>query len=83
MQAVKDFGKKLEDEDQMAILCILSHGKEGTVFGYDEQEVKVKELSSYLNNTNCPQMKHKPKMLIIQACQGGMCSLYFLNIHLK
>ena len=61
----------LTDQDEMAVLCILSHGKESVIYGSDGKVVQAKELINQFSDRNCPQMKGKPKMVIIQACQGG------------
>ena len=61
----------------MAILCVLSHGKEGVIYGSDGHEVAIDGLERELNNDNCKVMVGKPKLVIIQACQG---SKFYLGI---
>ena len=60
----------------MAVLCILSHGGQGFICGSDGEELSMHSLSQYLDNKNCSAMANKPKLIIIQACQGSM---YFLQ----
>ena len=52
------------------VVCLLSHGGLGTVFGIDGKEVKVLDLQDAFNSQACPGLKDKPKVFIIQACQG-------------
>ena len=61
----------IEDDDQIAVLCILSHGEDGYVYGCDGNTVPVNEILQSLDNTRCVQMAGKPKIVIIQTCQGG------------
>ena len=68
---MKKFRDKLTEDDQIAVLCILSHGVERGVYGCDGELVPVAELIPELDNDGCPKMRGKPKIIIIQACQGG------------
>ena len=49
---------------------MLSHGKEGTVFGTDEKEVSLQELTQPFKSGAAPTLAGKPKLFFIQACQG-------------
>ena len=62
---------KLTEEDQLAVLCILSHGGDQTIYGTDGKSITVMELLKSFDNFNCVQMAGKPKIAIVQACQGG------------
>ncbi len=53
------------------VVCILSHGGEGTVFGTDGDEVSIEDVKTQFNNFNCHDLIDKPKIWIIQACQGN------------
>ena len=59
------------------VLVILSHGKQGGVYGMDgdlENEsgfVLLDDIMSLFDGANCPSLSGKPKMFFIQACQGG------------
>ena len=64
----------------MAVLCILSHGKEETVFGHDGKEVPVKDLFKSLETDH---MTGKPKLIIVQACQGGIYKFAFTAVVLS
>ena len=67
---VREFSSMLTKADQMAVLCILSHGGKGFVYGCDGGKVKVEGLMTQLDNRNCKAMMEKPKLIVIQACQG-------------
>lgn len=58
--------KQAQSFDSTAI-CILSHGNEGLVYGADSLPIKIDEIQKEL----CVEsLINKPKILIIQACQG-------------
>ncbi|XP_029462106.1 caspase-8 isoform X2 [Rhinatrema bivittatum] len=52
------------------VCCILSHGDKGVIFGTDGQEVPIPKLTTFFSSSNCPSLAGKPKVFIIQACQG-------------
>uniref|UniRef100_A0A914RAQ2 Caspase family p20 domain-containing protein n=1 Tax=Parascaris equorum TaxID=6256 RepID=A0A914RAQ2_PAREQ len=59
------------------VVCILTHGEHGELFGVDDQGVSVFELISLLNAKNCPALAHKPKIFFLQACRGRMLVITF------
>ena len=44
----------------MAVLCILSHGGKGFVYGSDGGKVKVEGLTKHLDNRSCRAMAGNP-----------------------
>jgi len=52
------------------VCCIMSHGEEGHVFGSDGLPVLIKDMTSLFKPAYCPQLTGKPKVFLIQACQG-------------
>ena len=54
------------------MLCSVFSATEGTVLcmEWDGKQVNLNSLLSHLDNENCPQMMDKPKVVIIQACNG-------------
>jgi Caspase domain len=54
------------------VLCVLSHGDEGVVCGVDKQPVRISELKYAFNHFDCLHLENKPKIFIIQACQGNV-----------
>ena len=53
------------------IVCILSHGEEGFIFGTDSKTVSLGSLSGKLDATSCRTLANKPKMFFVQACRGS------------
>ncbi|XP_055913524.1 caspase-8 [Eupeodes corollae] len=49
------------------IVCILTHGCEGAVYACDSIPIKIDDIKQILTDKS---LSRKPKMLIIQACQG-------------
>lgn len=50
---------------------MLSHGENGCVFGTDEQQVSLQELTQPFTSGRAPTLAGKPKLFFIQACQGS------------
>ncbi|XP_035993875.1 caspase-8-like isoform X1 [Fundulus heteroclitus] len=53
------------------VCCILSHGARGVVLGIDSKPLAIKEITRYFNATGQSALTGKPKVFLIQACQGG------------
>ncbi|XP_071177407.1 caspase-3-like isoform X2 [Mytilus edulis] len=51
------------------VLVILSHGTETGVYATD-QFMSTEEIVESFNATNCPPLRFKPKIVIIQSCRG-------------
>ncbi|KAL3043140.1 hypothetical protein OYC64_020954 [Pagothenia borchgrevinki] len=52
------------------ICCVLSHGNKGNVLGVDGQSLPIKQITrTFMATRQCP-LKAKPKVFLIQACQG-------------
>ncbi|XP_033505796.1 caspase-3-like [Epinephelus lanceolatus] len=54
------------------ICCILSHGHKGVVFGIDGQPLPIKQITRTFKATDQSLLTGKPKVFLIQACQGGL-----------
>ncbi|XP_052791279.1 caspase-3-like [Mya arenaria] len=57
-------------ESDCFMCAILSHGEEGVVFGIDSK-IETKLLLEPFKGNNCNSLVGKPKIFIIQACQGS------------
>ena len=55
---------------QSLVVCILSHGGPGSVYGVDNIPVNVSELQWAFNAEHC-ELQEKAKIFFVQACQGG------------
>ncbi|XP_054470961.1 caspase-8 isoform X2 [Anoplopoma fimbria] len=65
-----ELGRRNHSQMDCLVCCILSHGKEGCVYGVDGHTVEIQEMKEPFNGLNCPSLAEKPKMFFIQACQG-------------
>ncbi|XP_034744705.1 caspase-8-like [Etheostoma cragini] len=52
------------------ICCILSHGMNGEVLGIDEQPLSIKQITRTFKASDQSTLTGKPKVFLIQACQG-------------
>ncbi|XP_073347631.1 caspase-8-like [Pagrus major] len=53
------------------ICCILSHGASGSVSGIDGKLLSIKHITGTFKATNQSALTGKPKVFLIQACQGN------------
>lgn len=53
------------------ICCVLSHGSKGVVSGVDGKPLSIKEITTAFKATDHSPLTGKPKVFLIQACQGG------------
>lgn len=53
------------------ICCILSHGERGAVLGIDGKSLSIKEITRTFKATDQSALTGKPKVFLIQACQGS------------
>ena len=53
------------------VICILSHGLEGKIYGTDGVLIPVAELIGMFNGCQAKNLIGKPKLFFIQACRGG------------
>ncbi|KAM8727071.1 caspase-8-like [Acanthopagrus schlegelii] len=52
------------------ICCILSHGERGVVKGIDGKSLPIKHITRTFKATDQSALTDKPKVFLIQACQG-------------
>ncbi|XP_033971578.1 caspase-8-like [Trematomus bernacchii] len=53
------------------ICCLLSHGNKGVVLGTDWKPLPIKQITRTFMATPESPLTAKPKVFLIQACQGG------------
>uniref|UniRef100_A0A3F2YXQ1 CASPL1 n=1 Tax=Anopheles funestus TaxID=62324 RepID=A0A3F2YXQ1_ANOFN len=68
LQAVQHAVQRIKPMHYSLIVCLLSHGQEGKVFGSNSIPVEVKAIQQLMANE---RLTGKPKLLIVQACQGA------------
>nr|XP_025045689.1 caspase-8-like [Pelodiscus sinensis] len=73
----KEIREKIQDYSNMDhsnmdcfICCLLSHGEKGKVHGTDWNSVSITDLVSCFTGSKCFSLAGKPKLFLIQACQG-------------
>ncbi|NXA69776.1 CASP8 protein, partial [Mohoua ochrocephala] len=69
-ETVKEYSRKDHRNMDCFVCFILSHGEKDKIKGVDDVCVNIEELVSCFTGTNCPSLAGKPKVFIIQACQG-------------
>ena len=65
------------------ICCILSHGERGVVKGIDGKSLPIKHITRTFKATNQSALTNKPKVFLIQACQGEQAHLGVLSEDLE
>jgi len=50
-------------------VVIMSHGHEKQIYGCDGIAVDIEEIFCMFDNVNCPMLRQKPKLFLIQACR--------------
>jgi hypothetical protein len=81
---VKAFAARPEHKSSdSTFLVFMSHGIRDGICGKRHSEqvpdiLQVNTIFQMLNTGNCPNLKDKPKVIIIQACRGG--ESWFLRV---
>jgi len=61
------------------VVCILGHGDVGVVCGVDGIDVSLNRIQyDAFDEQGCPDLKGKPKIFIVFACQGKGFLICFL-----
>ncbi|VDN05970.1 unnamed protein product [Thelazia callipaeda] len=69
--AIEDFAKDKRHRNlDSCVVCVLTHGEQGKIFGTDDNPITVVEFVSTLNSRNSPGLARKPKLFFLQACRG-------------
>uniref|UniRef100_A0A669DQ58 Caspase family p20 domain-containing protein n=1 Tax=Oreochromis niloticus TaxID=8128 RepID=A0A669DQ58_ORENI len=79
-EALKSFARRptLPLTDSVFVV-VMSHGGMGTICGTGSHRIEIDRIYERLNSRNCPALKDKPKIVIIQASRGGeslLCCLF-------
>ena len=70
--ALKKVGQQCGDCDGF-VLCIMGMGGCGRVCGTDGRPMLIDEIKTLLDDTKCPALKGKPKIIITETCRGDKC----------
>uniref|UniRef100_A0A3B1IV44 Caspase family p20 domain-containing protein n=1 Tax=Astyanax mexicanus TaxID=7994 RepID=A0A3B1IV44_ASTMX len=55
------------------VVVIMAHGSLGTI------SLSLESIFEKFNNRNCPAMRGKPRLFIVQACRGGVFGTIFIG----
>ena len=72
LSIMEEMGKRNHALCDSFVCCVLSHGKEGHVYGTDSVMVSLDDISKKVDASHCPSLGGKPKMFFLQACRGKM-----------
>uniref|UniRef100_A0A4W5JJ07 Caspase 2, apoptosis-related cysteine peptidase n=1 Tax=Hucho hucho TaxID=62062 RepID=A0A4W5JJ07_9TELE len=68
---IEQFGRRQQHQTvSSCVVCLLSHGVEGAIYGTDGQLLQLDWVFEAFDNAHCPLLQNKPKMFFIQACRG-------------
>ncbi|XP_030015543.1 caspase-8-like isoform X2 [Sphaeramia orbicularis] len=67
---VQNLGRENFVDHDALVVCVLSSGEEGVVYGSDECMVSLRDLRWPFAADRAPTLAGKPKLFFIQACQG-------------
>lgn len=70
LNEIRIISRRNFQSDDALVVCVLSHGERGCVFGTDENKVLLKDLTFPFTSGRAPTLAGKPKLFFIQACQG-------------
>ncbi|KAM6449737.1 caspase-14 [Liasis olivaceus] len=71
LKEFQDYINTSTEEISCCLITLMSHGKQGIILDPDGKEIILDEIFSLFNNKKCPKLQGKPKIFIIQACQGN------------
>ncbi|NXN86755.1 CASP8 protein, partial [Bombycilla garrulus] len=71
-ETVKEYSKKDHRNMDCFVCFVFSHGEKDKIKGVDDEYVNIDDIVSCFTGTNCPSLAGKPKVFIIQACQGSV-----------
>ncbi|RVE62735.1 hypothetical protein OJAV_G00161040 [Oryzias javanicus] len=69
--SIENFCRRPDHQNvDSCVVCLLSHGVDGAVYGTDGQLLALDWVFEAFDNSHCPLLQNKPKMFFIQACRG-------------
>lgn len=71
LSVISELSRQNHSQMDCLVCCVLSHGREGSVYGVDGRIVTLSELTAPFEGQHCPSLVKKPKLFFIQACQGN------------
>ncbi|CAH1255304.1 CASP3 [Branchiostoma lanceolatum] len=71
LSIVRDQGQADHSGHGCFVCCIMTHGDHGKVCGTDGNAIDILKLVNLVSGHSCLSLVGKPKVFIVQACQGG------------
>ncbi|XP_041732413.2 caspase-14-like [Coregonus clupeaformis] len=68
--ALKSFRDNLSGDVSCLAMFIMAHGALGHIEVNDEEVLDLEEIYQMFNNSQCPALREKPKLFVVQACRG-------------
>ncbi|XP_071261125.1 caspase-14-like [Salvelinus alpinus] len=62
--------KNLPDGVSCLMVVIMCHGRLGHISLSDGKEIQLEEIYQMFYNRQCPALREKPKLFVVQACRG-------------
>ncbi|XP_051842865.1 caspase-1-like [Antechinus flavipes] len=82
---LKQFASRQEHQtSDSTFLVLMSHGVTNGICGKDYTDIDcqilpIERIFQIFNTRNCPSLKDKPKIIILQACRGGNSRAAWVN----
>ncbi|KAL1023876.1 hypothetical protein UPYG_G00048300 [Umbra pygmaea] len=70
IDALKSFRDKLDGDTGMLMVTIMAHGTLGHIEVNDVENLELEEIYQLFNNRQCPALREKPKLFLVQACRN-------------
>ena len=67
---VREISARDHSQYDCFVCCLLSHGKNGGIYGTDCRLVEIQDITALFKGVACPSLASKPKLFFIQACRG-------------
>lgn len=73
----KEVGHQDHENCDVLFFIIMSHGSHGdTIIGVDGEVISIQALMSPFKPDECPSLRDKPKVFLVQACRGTYSERY-------
>ncbi|KAK6641006.1 hypothetical protein RUM44_012705 [Polyplax serrata] len=79
IEKLEFYGRSIHPEHSAFVLIILSHGSENIIYTSDSQAVDISTIEMAFQAEICPILIGKPKIFIVQACQGDRWQKLFVK----
>uniref|UniRef100_A0A3Q0RJW5 Caspase-8 n=1 Tax=Amphilophus citrinellus TaxID=61819 RepID=A0A3Q0RJW5_AMPCI len=83
LDEIRSISTRNFQNDDALVVCVLSHGERGCVFGTDGNKVHLEDLTFPFTSGRAPTLAGKPKLFFIQACQGDQYQKGFVPCTLR